>query len=228
MPRHPRRTAAARAGSQAGVRQLPVAPPGQPVPAARDPVRRPGRGDPRGLAADPLRDRHRGPRRPGARRVRGARARPSIRETRRVRLDPPRSRRWSPRRRASSRSTRATRSATSCSAARTSCSARSAGRRSSRDLDRGRRPGNFADFLDYVRAHRGPRHRPPGGRRPARAQRPAGRDPPPRHVPDVRDDARQDLAVPGLRRDRRSTTRSRSPRSSAASTASALVARAVA
>ena len=48
-------------------------------------------------------------------------------------------------------------------------------------------------------AHRRARRHPPGGRRTARADRPAGRDPPPRHVPDVRDRARQDLAVPRLR-----------------------------
>ena len=50
-------------------------------------------------------------------------------------------------------------------------------------------------------ADRRPRRHPPGGRRPARADRPAGRDPPPRHVPDVRGRARQDLAVPRLRGD---------------------------
>ena len=48
--------------------------------------------------------------------------------------------------------------------------------------------------------HRRARRHPPGGRRPARAERPAGRDAPPRHVPDLRGRARQDVAVPRLRR----------------------------
>ena len=51
---------------------------GQPVPAARDPDRRPGRDDPPRVAPDPARDRGRGPRRPGAR---PARAPPARRST---------------------------------------------------------------------------------------------------------------------------------------------------
>ena len=77
-------------------------------------------------------------------------------------------------------------------------------------------------------AHRRARRHPPGGRRPARADRPAGRDAPPRHVPDLRGRARQDVAVPRASARVRSTTRSRSPASSAASTATTLAPRAVA
>jgi trimethylamine--corrinoid protein Co-methyltransferase len=67
------------------------------------------------------------------------------------------------------------------------------------DLDRGRRAGNYADFVDFVRiiGALDVIHQEGGG--PARAERPAGRDAPPRHVPDVRRRARQDVALPRLR-----------------------------
>ena len=87
------------------------------------------------------------------------------------------------------------------------------------DLDRGRRPGNFADFQDYVRVIGALDivHQEGGG--PLEPNDLPVADPPSRHVPDVRHDPRQDLAVPGLRRRPSSTTRSRSRRSSGASTA---------
>ena len=113
-------------------------------------------------------------------------------------------------------------------------------RRAEPRLRRGRRPGlrqrprprparrQLRRLRRLRPAHRRARRHPPGGRRPARAERPAGRDPPPRHVPDLRGRARQDLAVPRASARDRSTTRSRSPASSAASTATTLAPRAVA
>ncbi len=108
-----------------------VAPAGQPVPAGRAAQRGPGRGDPPRLAADPVRDRDGGARRPAARAVRargrtrgpGDPAHPARPRAGRG------ARRAGPAR--SSRSTRATRHGTSSSVARTSSSARSAARPSS-------------------------------------------------------------------------------------------------
>ena len=157
--------------------------------------------DPSGVAADPGRDRLRGPRRPRARRVRGRRRARRPARPARIRLDPaqveelistaPREftlHARNPERNVVFGPGHLVFSAVGGPAFVT-------------DLDRGRRAGNFADFVDYVRRHRRARRHPPGGRRPARADRPAGRDAPPRHVPDVRARARQDLAVPRVRGD---------------------------
>ena len=113
--------------------------------------RRPGRGDPPRLAPDPGRDRHRGPRRPGARRLRRAPARPSTASSRRVRLDPAQ-----------------VEALVATAPAEFDLHARNPERNITfggtnlvfgavggpafvTDLDRGRRAGNFADFVDYVR-----------------------------------------------------------------------------
>ena len=140
--------------------------------------RRPGRDDPRRLAADPLRDRRRDPRRPGARRLRGG---AGAMVDRRDATGParPRPGRGADRDRAAR-----------VHAPRPQPGARPRLRRPEPRVRRGRRSGlrhatsiaaggagNFADFVDYVRRHRGARRHPPGGRRPARAERPAGRRP---------------------------------------------------
>ena len=201
--RRPRRAAP-------GLAAAALAAAGQPVPAARDPVGRPGRGDPPRVAADPGRDRRRGPRRPGARRVRRRRrdastGRPGASgSTRR-------------------RSRRSIASAPPSSTLHARNPERNivfgganlvfgavGGPAFVSDLDRGRRAGQLRRLRRLRPAHRRARRHPPGGRRPARAERPAGRDPPPRHVPDVRGRARQDLAVPRASGRGRSTTRSRS------------------
>ena len=165
------------------------------------------------------RDRRRGPRRPGARRVPAAPGRPSIATTRRVRLDPAH-----------------VEALVATAPSRFTLHARNpdrdvvfgganlvfgavGGPAFVTDLDRGRRPGQRRRLPRLRPRHRRARHHPPGGRRTARADRPAGRDAPPRHVPDVRDAARQDVAVPRLRRDRRRRRDRGRGRSSAASTA---------
>ena len=123
---------------------------GQPVPPGRDPVGRPGRDDPSGLAADPGRDRGRGARRPGARRLRGGRRDGRPRD-RRVRLDPAQ-----------------VEALIASAPSDFELFARNPERNLTfgganlvfgavggpafvSDLDRGRRAGNFADFVDYVR-----------------------------------------------------------------------------
>ena len=210
--RRPRRAAP-------GLDQLPVAPAGQPVPPGRDPVRRPGRGDPRAprsgssprsASRSSATGRSTPSRRP---------ARRSTAPTRRVRLDP---------------------AHVEALIATAPVEFELHARNPERNVDfggaeprlrRGRRPGlrhrprprparrQLRRLRRLRPAHRRARRHPPGGRRPARAERPAGRDPPPRHVPDVRGRARQDLAVPRASGRDRSTTRSRSSASSAASTA---------
>ncbi len=154
------------------------------------------------VAADPLGDRHRDPRRPGAGRFPGRRRD----RRRRDATGPARSRAC----RDPDRD-----SAERVHAPRPQPGARRRVRRPERRDQRGRRAGvrhgprprpaagQLRRLPGLRPRHRGARHRPPGGRRPARAERPAGPDAPPRHVPDLRDDPRQDLAVPGLRRDRR-------------------------
>ena len=91
------------------------------------------------------------------------------------------------------------------------------------DLDRGRRAGNFADFVDYVRVIGALDiiHQEGGG-----PLEPTDLPVETRHLDmyrTLRGRARQDLAVPRLRRRAGPTTRSRWPASSAASTATTLL-----
>ena len=131
-PADPRRRRPAPPSASRGARSpaTPLAAARQPVPAARDPVRRPGRGDPPRVAPDPGRDRRRGPRRSGARRLRRRRRdrRPS---TRNVRLDPAQVEALVATAPSEFTSMPGTPSGTSCSAARTSSSGPSAARPSS-------------------------------------------------------------------------------------------------
>ncbi len=192
----------------------------QPVQAGRDPERGPGRVDPPGLAPDP---RARSASRSSAT-GRSTSSAGAGRDDRPGTAQRP-ARRWArggarrAPRRPSSPSMPGTRPATSRSAANRLVFCAVGGPAFVTDLDRGRRPGNFADFGRLRPGHRRPEHPPPGGRRPARADRPAGRDPPPRHVPRPGRPPRQDVALPGLRRGPSSTTRSRSRASRAGSIA---------
>ena len=220
----PRRTAAGRAATGGGIEQLPwrrLVNPFRPVEIlSADQVEAIHRASLRILAEIGVR----GPRRPGARRLRAA---PGATVDR---LDPhasgstrPRSRRSSRRRRASSGSTPGTRSATSSSAAPTSSSARSAARPSSPTSTAAGGPATSP--TSSTTSGSSARSTSSTRRAAARSSRPTCRSRPATSTctATFADGARQDLAVPRLRARRRSTTRSRSPASSAASTATTLV-----
>ncbi len=201
-PRQPRARGASTTTATDGrrPRTAPVAAAHEPVPAARTALFGPGRGDPPRLPADPRRDRHGGPRRPGARRA-GRRGRPGRP------AHPERPPRPGPDRGAHLDRTERVPAACPEPGARRHLRRRPPGLlcRRRAGLRHRHRPGPAAGQLRRLRrlraAHRRARRHPPGGRRPARTDRSASRDPPPRHVRDVREGARQDLAVPGVRRD---------------------------
>ena len=199
-------------------RAIAVAARRQPVRAGRDPVGGPGRGDPR-ASLRILRDI--GVEVLGARGARPLRA-PDARARSTARDGRPRppgpgaaSRSWSRWRRGASSCTPGTPSGHPARRRPHLVFGAVGGPAFVTDLDRGRRAGNAADFVRLRPGDRHPRRHPPGGRRTARADRPAGRDPAPRHVPDAGHAARQDVAVPRRSGRRSSTTPSRSPRSPA-------------
>ncbi len=161
----------------------------------RDPQRRSGRGDPPGVAPHPARDRRRGarrsrPRPAGGRRRDGRSVQPEraarrqadrgARLPRAVGVHPPRPEPGSNRR-----------------LRRTEPRLRCGRRPGLRDRPRPRPPSGQLRRLPGLRpGHRLARHRPAGGGRSARAERPARPDPTSRHVPLAGRAARQDLAEP--------------------------------